>query len=392
MSGSSRHALSAIHRAALSCLVLAAATGLVWRTQAAFGLTQFDFRNLRHAHSHLMFFGWVTPAAMALLVASVLQQNPGARLPKRTLWAALGLGLCSHPLFLAFGYGRAQIGGLALPLAAMVAGASTWVWYAFAHWYARENRGRARTEEDRLGDYALLLLVLSTAGAWGLSLLVPLGVRDPFWTEALKAQFVSTFSEGWLVAVALFVQHKAAPGDAHPRLRVANWMLLGTAPFAFLSTLDQATLPRWLTLWASLASVGLGLALLLHVAVLLQRGAQLPPLVFLGLAALARIMVGVTPHASWHALHGLRVVVLHAVLLGFVTLTLARAGQPNRRALWTRAETAVATLLLLSVVPLSELWPPQLAGVWSLHLAVLAALFATLVFGASLLRSGRAAH
>ncbi len=392
MSRSTDRELAVIHRAALSCLVLAAATGLLWRTQTAFGLTHFDFRLLRHAHSHLMFFGWVTPAAMALIARAALKEVPGVRMPRKTLWAALALGLCSHPLFLAFGYGKAQVGNVALPLSVMVAGASTWVWYAFARWYVHSRRRQTRSDEDRLGDFALGLLMLSTAGAWGLSLLLPLGVKDPVWTETLKSQFLSTFAEGWLVAIGLYVLHKAAPSAAHPRLRAANWMLLSAAPFAFLSTLDQATLPGWLAKFGSVTSVVLGLALLLHAAVLRQRRAYLAPLVFLTFAALARILVGVTPHASWQALHGLRVVVLHAVLLGFVTLSLARAGQPHRAPHWPRAETAAATLLVLSLLPLSELWPAQYSGTWALHLAVLAALFATLTFAASLAGSRRTAH
>ncbi|HMR05354.1 MAG TPA: hypothetical protein PKA88_06240, partial [Polyangiaceae bacterium] len=85
----------------------------------------------------------------------------------------------------------------------------------------------------------------------------------------------------------------------------------------------------------------------------------------------------------------LRVVVLHAVLLGFVTLSLARAGQPHRASRWPQAEAAAATLLVISVVPLSELWPTRFSGTWALHFAVLTALAATLVFGASLANSRR---
>ncbi|MEZ4219840.1 MAG: hypothetical protein R3B13_02855 [Polyangiaceae bacterium] len=374
--------LRVLHRAALTCLVLAAATGMLWRVQSAFGIASLDFRHVRHAHSHLMFFGWVTPAAMAQITLAVRRRNPSSAVPRKTIWLALVLGLLSHPLFLAFGYGKAQLGGRALPLSVIVAGASTWVWYAFVAWYLRERRRRRLRLP--LVDIALSLLMLSTLGAWGLSALIPLHVKDPLWSELLKSQFLSTFSEGWLVAAGLHALHLKPAVNPATTGRIANVLFAASAPFAFLSTLAPQQLPSLVAVGSSVASVALGVALLLQAHVAHRAGAYRIPLVFLAFAGLARIVVGVTPGVSWHALHGLRILVLHALLLGFATLSLS-AVRSRLRAL----EASAATLLVLSVAPLTEIWPRAWAGTWALYMAVMAAAAMTAVFAFSALDVGR---
>ncbi len=55
--------------AALGCFILAGSTGALFRFGMALGGLPFglDFGNVRDGHSHLMYFGWVTPALMALI-------------------------------------------------------------------------------------------------------------------------------------------------------------------------------------------------------------------------------------------------------------------------------------------------------------------------------------
>ena len=53
---------------ALGCFVLAGLTGVFFRFGVSSGVTWgLSLGNVRHAHSHLMYFGWVTPVLMALI-------------------------------------------------------------------------------------------------------------------------------------------------------------------------------------------------------------------------------------------------------------------------------------------------------------------------------------
>jgi hypothetical protein len=53
---------------ALGIFILAASTGAFMRFAMILGFPfGLMFTNVRHAHSHLMYFGWVTPALMGLI-------------------------------------------------------------------------------------------------------------------------------------------------------------------------------------------------------------------------------------------------------------------------------------------------------------------------------------
>ena len=58
---------------ALAVFVLAGATGAFMRFGLLYGMAGLSYANVRHAHSHLMYFGWVTPALIALK-ASILTE------------------------------------------------------------------------------------------------------------------------------------------------------------------------------------------------------------------------------------------------------------------------------------------------------------------------------
>lgn len=55
---------------ALGVFVLAGLTGAFMRFGLIYGFPWgLQYANIRHAHSHTMYFGWVTPALMALIAA-----------------------------------------------------------------------------------------------------------------------------------------------------------------------------------------------------------------------------------------------------------------------------------------------------------------------------------
>ena len=70
------------------------------------------------------------------------------------------------------------LGEACVPPAAVAAGLNMLVWYGFVVLYARARRGLRLTRVLLFWDLALAFLVLASLGAWGLSMLKPLGVDD----------------------------------------------------------------------------------------------------------------------------------------------------------------------------------------------------------------------
>jgi hypothetical protein len=383
---------------ALALFVLAGLTGVLYRFAVAFVWTPDEMGglvlgNVRHAHSHLMYFGWATPALMAL-IAHAVRRRTGQ--PIRgigpILGAVLALALLAYPPFLLWGYAPAVLGDARLPLSVIAAGLNVIGWYAFAVAYARATRDHERDAALRVFDLALAFLVLSTVGAWGLPLSQAAGIASEPLKAALTHLFLDTFSEGWFVLGVLGLAYAAADERRHvPPL----WPVLVAAvgvPFTFALALPAGFVPP---LWKGLASVGgglVGLGLLAAVAVLWRRlgarrsgGLWRIALGLLALKATGQICVALSPGVNWAAFHGLRVLYLHLMLLGFVTLGFFAAaeaafgaGPPGaeRRA---RAMAVAVGLLLATLFPLTGFWPPLLGGEWALWAAAFAALGPVLV-------------
>jgi hypothetical protein len=100
------------------------------------------------------------------------------------------------------------------------------------------------------------------------------------------------------------------------------------------------------------------------------------PLFFLALTAGTLAATGIPSVARWAAASGVRVLHLHWMLLGFVTLGLVTGAQEQ----WGRMAVAgwrwmAASIIILiaSLLPLTTLWPAALRGEWTRYFAAFAA-------------------
>ena len=373
--------------AALGCFVLAGATGSLLRFGMLHGYPAgLQMTNVRHAHSHLMYFGWATPALMALM-ATYLPRLTGRERPAgfpAVIGAAFVAALLAYGPFLLFGYRPVTVGEVQLPLSMIAASLNMVVWYGFVYLYVRATRGVPRHHPLRLWDAALGFLVLASLGAWGLAGSTLLGLRDPLWSLALTHLFLDLFADGWFVLALLGLAYAAIPqAAAH---QAAGWgenLLVTGLPLTFLLSLPGGALPFGVRALAGLAGVLAAGGLLANLWALWPaahrqgKGAWLIPLFFLGVKAVAELGISFPAGAQWASRMALRVSYLHWLLLGFVTLGLAAAALDawgRRAAVGRRAFTAAVLLLLASLLPMTHLWPAGWGGRW----ALLAASWATL--------------
>jgi hypothetical protein len=105
--------------AAIACFAVAAAAGTLMRFGAIHGLPFGALQaNVRFAHTHLMYFGWATPALFAL-IGSVVARRTARPLPRAfhaALLASLAAGALSFLPLLLSGYQPTDVGALQLPL------------------------------------------------------------------------------------------------------------------------------------------------------------------------------------------------------------------------------------------------------------------------------------
>lgn len=378
----------ALWRAALACFVIAGASGALLRFGFLYGLPRgIDASHLRHAHSHLMYFSWATPAIAALMIAAL---DRARRALRAAGWAALILGAAAYPFFLVAGYGPVPVGGRSLPLASITSGLNTFAWYALGTAHFAAHRGRRRTPALGLLDAAVLGLWLSTVGAWGRAVMQFSGAGDGRLGDLFVQLFPGAFSHGWLILAPLGLALAAFEpaggredtredmGDAAAAgrgRRAAFWLLLAGLPGASLAGAVGADAgafspPVTALLGASALSFVAGAAWhgrLLAARVAAEKRWEWAP--FLACLALTLVMLAAAAFpaaAAWGIRAGLRVFYLHVLALGVASAGLVTAACQRwgrEAAPSPRAFSAAVLALLAGVASLSPLWADP-AGAW----------------------------
>lgn len=382
---------------ALSCFVLAGLTGALFRFIPLTGIdTGLSLVNVRHAHSHLMYFGWVTPALM-ILVGGHLPFLTGRDVHRSLYWiVASGFvtALLSYPPFLLFGYAPAVFGETRLPLSVIAAGLNVVVWYAFVVYYIRQTKGIRRGSALLVWDFAMIFLVLATLGAWALALMKPLGIENVVLSVAFTHVFLDLFSEGWFVLGVLGLVYATVDQELNRWTRIGLVLICLGLPTLFAFGMAASLVPAPLKLLARAGGVLVSTGLLIQVGVLAgrlmrERSAWLIPLGMLGVKAAGQLGAALLPGVWLVNLPGMRILYLHIMLLGFVTLGLFAASV----ALWRRGEGlrsfvyGTVLLLIISLIPLSVLWPSAWKGPWVNVFAAWAALLPTLFVAGFLIQN-----
>lgn len=385
--------------ASVLCFTVAAATGVLLRFAFWAGLPwSLEAGNVRHAHSHLMYFSWTTPAIIAFVGAALCERERGPQAARREAdaarwgalgWGALLLGLASYPFFLIAGYGRVRLFGASLPMASILSGLTIFSWYSFAVWYARRRRRVCLARSLPLWDAALFGLLLSTAGAWGRAALQFSGTEAPILEDLFVFLFLGAFSEGWLLLGVLGLAFSASepleeslPGREALRGREgdgafgkAHLLLWAGLPWASLLGTRVFSGPAGpggvAAAFESLARVGAGLFLVglgAYAGELVRhirhgrRREWLPFLVFFLAHLVMQAALLVPGVVEWGERLGLRVLYLHVLALGAVSSGLFAAARERWGQSASPSPWAFSAGVLVLLGGLVALAPPLLPG------------------------------
>ncbi|WP_069131528.1 hypothetical protein [Rhodohalobacter halophilus] len=350
--------------------LLAALTGLAYRWGLFTG-DSFNLRlsNIRHAHSHLMFFNWVTPVPMGFIAFQFSKSVPELLRPmKWSIGTIMAIGFLSYPFFLLYGYHPVPVGSAELPFSVMLSGLVMIGWYWFGWLYLKYRNRVEKTLSLIFFDGALVMLVVSSMGAWGVAVAQFGNIDNNLISGALTHFFLTTFTEGWCILTALGVIYYFVEGDIEVPFD-RNWLIapivLG-APLMFPFGLNVELLNESL-LWTAkagslLVAMGLGVNFWFLIRALSKKVSPVWMFVFalLAIKVMVQLAAVFLPATLWLGQHGLRVFYLHLLLLGFVsTLYFVAIHSVFLKSPKIGLYLFVGSVLLLlsTLVLISGLWP-----------------------------------
>jgi len=270
-------------------------------------------------------------------------------------------------------------------------------WYVFAVIYFMQVWRAPKTRALWLMNASVIFMLLATIGIMLMPFLHGERFENPLWGLGLTHMFLDGFIEGWFVPAILAFAYATMPdAGRHPWARVSGDLLVAGLPFVFLLSLPIGVMPPALRLVGSLGGLLVAAGTLGNVVALwgstrhsvvgkLWRA----PLFFLALKSVVLLLMAIPVTGRWVELVQLRIFYLHIITLGTVTLGLFAAAERQWLVPGRGWMTATIVLLILTLIPLTGLWPLALGGPWTRQAAAWATLGPVLVAIAVLIVSWR---
>ncbi|MBN2732448.1 MAG: hypothetical protein JXR26_08475 [Balneolaceae bacterium] len=375
--------------ASLACFIVAALTGFLYRL-GMLGWVPGDLSlgNIRHAHSHLMFFGWAVPFPLYILLNRISSRtapnNRWVRLMYYAIAAELAFGILAYLFFLFYGYRPVEIGSIALPLSVILSGLVMICWYIYLWGYLYIRSTLHNTSWQAWYDGALIMLVVSSLGAWGIAVLQAVNPTAHLLMKSLTHFFLATFTEGWVIlAILTVLLTKLAINRKH--WLISEHFSLGCiaigAPLTFPYGISESLLSPTLLIVARLGGLLTATGLLLVIYAIVSSGMKknsiwIWPLSLLGIKAGVQIIASVIPSSFWLSDYALRLFYLHLLLLGGFTLTMIgwlyiRSTVSQRY--FNGVVLSVFAVLFSLLLP-SHIWPAAWSGLWIVYALAIAAI------------------
>lgn len=375
-----------IWQLSLGSFILAALIGFLYRMGMIYPLSDsLDLVNIRHAHSHLMFFNWVSPLIMAWMV-TVLSRNSGRKINhapyKACLYTMVSLGFLSYPFFLLHGYSSIPVGSADLPVAAMISGLIMFTWYWFAWFYYNDRKQSKDPFPVSLSifDGALTALLISSLGAWGVSIFQFGGMHNPLYSSALTHFFLAVFTEGWAV-MGIFGIVWSQLSIQDPSVN-SGWLwqpiLLGSMLIFPLGLTESLVTPLMLySAKAGLILIVISLSLHFYF---FAASIQFIGFVWRSVLGLIGLKILFQSFAIllfdfWLGEHNLHILYLHILLLGIVSISLIQVYHSKTQQLPVKLFTGSVLLILISLFSISGYGPswllPSQPYLWVMFFAFL---------------------
>lgn len=392
--------LKPFHKAwqlSLLSFIIAAITGFLYRYGMLYPLPEWlNFANIRHAHSHLMFFNWVSPPIMIWIASQIISSSDSRSISKfnSCFYVMIFFGFLSYPFFLLYGYHSVPIGSAALPLAAIISGLVMITWYWFGWLYYKRRKTAGSTLSLLFFDGALIALLISSLGAWGVSIFQFTPVDSPQISSAMTHFFLAVFTEGWAVLGILGIIWQQNGDVKIPFNR--NWLwqpILFGSMLIFPFSLNQSLITPAMHYTAIAGALLIAGSFTLNLYLLIKSNALKGFIwnsifVLMGIKILMQTAT-ILPLDIWPGEHGLRVLYLHILLLGIVSILLIQVFYPDKFSLAKSAFTAFVILVIGSLAVISGYWPaalvPENSHFWVMMIALFPLFPALWIFSRDLL-------
>lgn len=357
-----------IWQLSLLSFIIAGITGFLYRYGMLYPLPEeANLANFRHAHSHLMFFNWICPPIMAWMVLSVTKKYNEAnlRLFLTCIYIMMVLGFMSYPFFLLYGYHSVSIGPVSLPMAAILSGLVMITWYWFAWLYYKQRRNFVGWKGSlTLFDAALTALIISSMGAWGVSIFQFTAIDSPLVSAAMTHFFLGVFTEGWVVLGALGMMWHTFDEPKLPFHCGWLWipLLLGSM-MVFPFSLNLAIITPEMHITANIGLIFITVSLSFHLYLMVKNN-LLPGFIWKTVAALFAVkilfqLIAILPFGIWPGEHGLRVLYLHLLLLGLATIVFIQIIHFNKDIAAKGFFVLAILFILISLMLISGYWPSK---------------------------------
>ncbi len=191
----------------LLAFIISSFTGIVFRFQVASGIAFWSSVFLKHAHSHLMMFGWMTPALLFFLYRSCKpeQSYKDRKIGKFVFVLPVLTGFFAFISFLFSGYGRMNILGYSVPASIILSITNMILWYPPVFLILRRIGVRREFSGHLI---ALVSLLLSTVILWLFPLFLNFAQSEVDRVRPVHL-FLVIFSDAWpvfAVIALLFVK------------------------------------------------------------------------------------------------------------------------------------------------------------------------------------------
>lgn len=382
--------------ASVACFLLAGFTGFLFRLGMLGWMPgNLSLDNIRHAHSHLMFFGWAVPLPFYIIMQKIISSGKelgsGCCWMKNGILATLLFGLLAYPFFLFYGYSPVAIGSATMPLSVIFSGFVMISWYVFIIGYWKNRSVLSGEKSLPWFDGALLLLVVCSLGAWGVAVIQEIAPDSHLLMKSMTHFFLAGFTEGWvMLALSAILISELDIEEGY--WLISPQFMLGAiaigAPLTFPYGISESLLTPILLVTARFGGGLSATGLLLVIWAIIKSGKWKHPvwiwgIVLMALKGLMQLSASIVPSSFWLSDPGLRVLYLHILLLGGLTLLavgwLQVRSNFSRNYFYAVGITIIVTLITL-LMP-TGFWPQVFAGVWILYALAIAALLPILAVG-----------